>query len=468
MRHVHRTLAACAVAALLAGCAKKDDPAGSGEIAEIARHFEALLGIVGESPEDCEGVIERFVEYVRAHETEIGALRVRLDGIEEKQSAGERRSMERRIDEAIARMAERHGADARRFAEACPRKVSQIGDVVEWLVRGRRPRWLDDGPVPEERLDDGPVPEERLAALRLDANRALDALEEKARRCLRLREEAVAAVSGGHLESGETRANEASRCLDELRAAADAALEFAGVPDDMAAEERSAWFARLTGESSHPDTAVRVRPSAPPAGARDPSPPANAPAPVGARARLAPEVWERMTSASAPSFGPDEAAVTLVWWAGFQCAWSARSASWIEPLRERYRGRPVRVVFRNLPLPQHAGSTLNARAGLAANAQGRFWEYAREAFAGTRERTERADLERFAGGAGLDLVAFRRALDSDAITAAVDADLASATQADIRGTPAFVLEDEVLPGLRGGVEQLFALIDEQLAAPPDP
>ena len=60
-------------------------------------------------------------------------------------------------------------------------------------------------------------------------------------------------------------------------------------------------------------------------------------------------------------------------------------------MKEKYGDR-VRFVFRQFPLSFHKNAHLAAEASLAANAQGKFWEYHDKLFA-DQAKLERPDLE---------------------------------------------------------------------------
>ncbi len=112
----------------------------------------------------------------------------------------------------------------------------------------------------------------------------------------------------------------------------------------------------------------------------------------------------------------------------------------------------------------HKHARLAAEAALAAKAQGKFWEYADLLFKNQRALS-REDLERYAQQLGLDMDRFRKDLDTHAHAAQIDRDLAEARKAGVRGTPTFVVNDQLV---RGALP--FAafknIIDEELGLRP--
>jgi protein-disulfide isomerase len=122
--------------------------------------------------------------------------------------------------------------------------------------------------------------------------------------------------------------------------------------------------------------------------------------------------------------GKDDALVTIVEWSDFECPFCAKQAPVLAKLRAKY-GDDLRVVYRDYPVRFHPDSILAAEAGAAAAAQGKFWAFHDQVFAHFG-RLSRADLERYAVAAGLDLEQFRAALDDRRYHDAVVAEGAAA------------------------------------------
>ncbi|MCB9572372.1 MAG: thioredoxin domain-containing protein [Kofleriaceae bacterium] len=142
--------------------------------------------------------------------------------------------------------------------------------------------------------------------------------------------------------------------------------------------------------------------------------------------------------------GPDDALVTIVEWSDFQCPYCGRNAPVVARALAEYPGQ-IRVVFRHLPLPMHPHAQLAAEAAVAAAAQGRFWDMHDRLFADQQHLT-RADLERIAGDLGLDLDAFRAALDQHRYADAVADDAAAAAGLGIDGTPTLFINGTPIEG----------------------
>jgi protein-disulfide isomerase len=148
---------------------------------------------------------------------------------------------------------------------------------------------------------------------------------------------------------------------------------------------------------------------------------------------LSAEVQARIAAAGAPSFGPENAKVTIVEFSDFQCPFCSRAADVAHQIKEKY-GDKVRFVFRQYPLPMHGDAHLAAQAALAAHQQGKFWEFHDLLFANQRALTRPA-LEDYAKQANLNVPQLKKALDDTALKAAVDADVKLGEEVKVNGTP---------------------------------
>jgi protein-disulfide isomerase len=94
-------------------------------------------------------------------------------------------------------------------------------------------------------------------------------------------------------------------------------------------------------------------------------------------------------------------------------------------------------VHKFYPLKQHPFSDGAARAAIAAQAQGRYWEMEGLLFADQQAQSE-ADLLKHAGALKLDIKQFKADMASDRAKAVIERDKAEADKAGLNGTP-FIL-----------------------------
>lgn len=152
--------------------------------------------------------------------------------------------------------------------------------------------------------------------------------------------------------------------------------------------------------------------------------------------------------ATAGRRGGENAAVVVHVFVDYQGPFDARYAPNLDQLLEEYGDR-VQVVMRNNPLPFHRDAPLAAQAALAVRAQlgdDAFWRYQATLFE-NHGSLGRADLVRYASALdGFDAARFSADLDSATYEAAVQADIAEAARASVRGTPATLVGTQLIMG----------------------
>lgn len=141
----------------------------------------------------------------------------------------------------------------------------------------------------------------------------------------------------------------------------------------------------------------------------------------------------RIAEAGAPSFGPEDAKVTIVEFANFECAESARASRVTESIREAYGDR-VRFIFRHFPLSHHRYAIPAAQGALAAQAEGKFWQYHDIVF-NNQDRLDTNSLIEHASKLGLNVERFRDALKSDDLVKMVTADQFMGLDVGVTNTP---------------------------------
>ena len=178
---------------------------------------------------------------------------------------------------------------------------------------------------------------------------------------------------------------------------------------------------------------------------------------------LAPEVAASIAKGNGPSFGPADAKVTVVEFSDFQCPYCSRAATVVDQVKEKY-GTRVHFVFRQFPLPMHENARGAAEAALAANAQGKFWEFHDKLFANQGKLT-REGLEGFAKEAGLNVADFKKALDGKTFAADVDSDVKLGESVSVNGTPTMFINGARVANPTS-FEAIAAQIDGALSGKP--
>ncbi|MBI1833569.1 MAG: DsbA family protein [Candidatus Andersenbacteria bacterium] len=155
---------------------------------------------------------------------------------------------------------------------------------------------------------------------------------------------------------------------------------------------------------------------------------------------------ERLSQEDDPVLGAQDAKVTVVEFGDFQCPACGSLHPLLKQLKEEYADQSVKFVFRHFPLTQlHEHAQLSAEAAVEAQKQGKFWEYHDKMFESQPALT-RADLEKYAQELGLNMEAFRTALDEHTHRDVVAADVADGRALGIRGTPTLFINDQHYTG----------------------
>jgi protein-disulfide isomerase len=151
--------------------------------------------------------------------------------------------------------------------------------------------------------------------------------------------------------------------------------------------------------------------------------------------RFDPKGVKQVDPGSAPTKGPDDAVVTIVEWADFQCPGCYAMKPWLELMVERFPGQ-VRLAFKHFPLSKHTQAKGAAQAAVAAHNQGKFWEMYDLLFA-AQETNELGpqDLTAMAKKLKLDMEKFRADFSSKETIKSVEDDMKQAEDLGLDGTP---------------------------------
>jgi len=169
---------------------------------------------------------------------------------------------------------------------------------------------------------------------------------------------------------------------------------------------------------------------------------------------------ETIAVGASPTRGSASAPVTVVVFSDFQCPFCSKAEDTVKQIEAAYPGK-IRYVFKNNPLSFHEHARLAAKASLAANDQGKFWEYHDALYAHPHD-LDRASLERYAEDLGLDLRRFRAALDDARLDTVVEADVTEAHRLEIKGTPSFFVNGRLIQGAQP-LAVFRARVDQALA-----
>ncbi len=188
------------------------------------------------------------------------------------------------------------------------------------------------------------------------------------------------------------------------------------------------------------------------------------------RTRFAPDQVKQIDLTGSPSKGPTDAPVVIVEWADFECPACRAASPILDGVLDKHPN-DVRLVFKNFPLESHQNAETAARAALAADRQGKFWEMHHALFASPVPPT-RSAIEGIAKKLGLDLARFVKDLDSEAIADAVARDRKQGEGVRLHATPTiyvngreFSYSDDLAGELSAWVNLELELLGRSKSAP---
>lgn len=116
----------------------------------------------------------------------------------------------------------------------------------------------------------------------------------------------------------------------------------------------------------------------------------------------------------------------------------------------------IKLVYKNFPLPSHRFATKAALAALAANAQGKFWEF-HDALFKNYTSLDDAKIQQIATELGLDMAKFNKDMGDPAFEKLVARDVRDAGEADVGGVPSVFINGKVLKNRSmPGIQEMIA------------
>ena len=158
-----------------------------------------------------------------------------------------------------------------------------------------------------------------------------------------------------------------------------------------------------------------------------------------------------------PLRGSPMAPVTIYEFSDFQCPHCKLAAPELKKVVEESDGK-AKLVFKHYPLPMHPKAREAAKAAVAADKQGKFWEMHDLLFENQAE-LQRANFDDYAKQIGLDMKRFKADMQSKETESKIEADIAQGKAAGVDSTPTIYVNDRrfVFPP-----DQLDAYIQEEL------
>jgi protein-disulfide isomerase len=143
-----------------------------------------------------------------------------------------------------------------------------------------------------------------------------------------------------------------------------------------------------------------------------------------------------------PTKGPEDARVTIIELADFECPHCAGAVPLIDAAMAAHP-REIRLVYKSFTLQFHTRGEPAARAAFAAGMQGKFWEMEHLLFE-RQQHLEDADLGRYAQMLRLDLAKWKADMDSAAVKERVARDHKLGEELKVKGTPTIYINGREL------------------------
>lgn len=165
-------------------------------------------------------------------------------------------------------------------------------------------------------------------------------------------------------------------------------------------------------------------------------------------------------------WGNKGAPITVVEYSDFECPFCKRGHATVGEVQKKY-GDKVRVIFKNLPLDFHPMAMPSALYFEAVMLQGadkakKFYDHVFENQASLGTKKEKF-LEEAAKKSGADVAQVKKDIGSEAVKAAVAAQMEEAKTYGFNGTPGYLINGVSIRGAYP-IEEFSKIIDKQLGA----
>ncbi len=143
-----------------------------------------------------------------------------------------------------------------------------------------------------------------------------------------------------------------------------------------------------------------------------------------------------------PTAGNPDGDVTIVEFSDYQCPYCKRAHAAVKSVVAA--DGKVKVVYKDLPILGEA-SRIAALAALASRAQGKHLAF-HDALMAYSGKIDRDKIMEIAGSVGLDVAQLQKAMDDPKLKQIIERNMTLASALGVRGTPAFVVGNQFVPG----------------------
>lgn len=164
-------------------------------------------------------------------------------------------------------------------------------------------------------------------------------------------------------------------------------------------------------------------------------------------------------TAGSPFLGPADAPISIVVFSDFQCPYCSKLGPTFDEILKK-NPKTVKIYYKHFPIRGHEQAVSAAIAAMAAQKQGKFWEYHDLLFQNIRDLNQDKFIE-LAEKIGLDINKFKHDMQDPQNMGQINKDQQDGFTAGVKGTPTlFVNGRKVQDRSVAGMQKL---IDEELA-----
>lgn len=163
-----------------------------------------------------------------------------------------------------------------------------------------------------------------------------------------------------------------------------------------------------------------------------------------------------------PTFGGENAKVTIVEFSDFQCPFCAEGSKILKKLKAKY-GKKIKVAFKQFPLPFHTQAKKAAVASLCIKEQkiDFFWKMHDRMFE-EQGKLNIGDLKATAKILGANPEQFNKCLDDNKYIGQVEKEIQEGKDIGVKSTPTFFVNGKLVAGALP-VDVFSEIIDQELA-----
>lgn len=163
---------------------------------------------------------------------------------------------------------------------------------------------------------------------------------------------------------------------------------------------------------------------------------------------------------TSPVGGNVKGDVIVVEFFDYQCGYCKSSESSVEKLLKEDKN--VKLIYKDFPILGPA-SVEAAKAALASVSQGKYVKF-HDALMNKKDHFSGEMIYDIAKDVGLDIVKLKKDMQDDAITKIIEANIKLGSDIGVRGTPLFIIGDQVYPGAVPYEQMKKAIEDTRAAA----